>query len=207
MKILSFASLLLAVSSSLAFAEAPKFSVVDFSQFKQGTSWSWNHFEKNTQTGEWKQRMVETYVLTKVSGKILEFEMFNSWLKLSHHKIRLDFTKCEKAAKGGPRNWALELYNRVSPTKFDLVSKDMQNLVFTEKFNCTAPKEQEVVKYLPLNWLGVETATFAPPQSKNSGDSFYFLSEPNLNGVAAQKTFDPSSEYRFEFAGRNERHP
>lgn len=195
-----------------AFAASPvatnpgRVSVVDVSQFQQGTSWSWTYISKDAHSGEWAPYYVETYVLTNVRGKILTFEMHSSPLPMhqtpAHHKFVVDFANCERAAAGGARVWTMRFYTHSLGPGWQLVSNTYENTAFTEKFNCIMPTEKESVSYSQFDWQGTKTNIFSPPQSSKSGDSFYFLNMKDLNGVAAQKMFPPNNAYKFEFRGR-----
>jgi hypothetical protein len=187
-------------------SESPKSSVVPLSEFKKGNSWSWQYSSRDTSTGVWKPYLVETYVLTDVQEKILTFEMHSSPLPFretqAHHKFVVDFTDCEKAALDGPRGWKMRFYTHSFGPEWTLVSNNYENLAFTEKFNCNTPRAKQTVRYLPFDLNGEQVETSAPPQISTSGDSFYFVSAPDLIGVAAQKTFSPAKNYKFEFSAQ-----
>lgn len=187
-------------------ANSERVSVADISQFQQATSWSWTYFSKDARSGKWDPYYVETYVLTNVRGKILTFEMHSSPLPAhqtpAHHKFIVDFANCERAAAGGSRTWTMRFYTHSLGPGWQLVSNTYENTAFTEKFNCIVPTEKESVSYSQFDWQGAKTDIFSAPQSSNSGNSFYFLSMKDLNGVAAQKMFPPNNAYKFEFSGR-----
>lgn len=178
-------------------------SHVEFSQFKQGASWIWTYSEWDKKNTQWVPYFREKYTLVEVKDKILTLEMSSGpaegKLAPAHHKMVVDFAKCEKAsADPKMRNFTVEFYTQSFGGGWKLVSKNHKNLVFTEKFNCAGPMTFEKVAFSELNVDGQAQTTFQKQPGKEA--SWYFLNFGELTGVAAGKDFEPKGEYKMEFS-------
>lgn len=189
-----------------SLAAEPAYRTVTLDQFTVGNCWLWTYFEKNKQTGTWAPYYFERYTVTEADGKKLTLEMSSSSarpiLSAAHHKMDVDFSKCESSAQD-PRfkNFTIVFYTKSmgEDGRWQLVSRAHKNLVFTEKFNCwgALPNEKIVTAFWPgpSGSKPIFQVERVPPREA----SWYFLAEPGLEGVAALKIFDPAGEYKMEF--------
>lgn len=196
-------NIFLFIFSVLTATASQTTSHVEFSQFKQGASWIWVYSEWSKKDNAWAPYFREKYTLTEAKDKILTFEMssgpIEGELAPPHHKIVVDFTKCEKAsADPKMRNFSVEFYTQSFGGGWKVVSKNHKNLVFTEKFNCAGPMNFEKVVFSVLNVSGTQQPTFQ--KQPGSEASWYFLNFGQLTGVAASKDFEPKGDdYKMEF--------
>lgn len=195
-RLLTAASVLL--WSALATAQA--IPTVQFESFKPGAYWRWVYSELDKKTGEWSPYLVEKYTVTAVEGRNVTLEMNSSGYPAvnaeAHHKMIVDFSKCELAAADPKkRAFTVEFYTKSFGNGWQVVSKAHKNLVFTEKFNCSSPAANEEWEYLDMGG----SATFRLKRTPAREASWYFLDRADALGVAAMKLFDPKQDYKFEF--------
>lgn len=188
--------------SSIGSADA--IPSVQFDQFQPGHYWRWLYSEWNSQDQNFKPYYVERYTVTAVEGKMVTIEMRSAGVPNkqgpAHHKFILDFSKCERAARD-PRfkNFSVHFYSKSFNQDWELVSNAHSHKVFTEKFNCASPFPGRRVEYQKFSYQGREVSTFQVPTQPPRKDSWYFLDEPELKGVAAYKSFAPNGAYKLEF--------
>lgn len=187
---------------------AAQVASVDRSLFQQGNHWTWLYSSWDGQRKEWIPYYIERYTVTKEDESRITIEM-SSWPAplsgAAHHKFILDFGQCERAARD-PRfkNFTVRLFTKSLGSNWELVSNTHKNLIFTEKFNCTAAFPKQKVVYDHHSFKTRDIKVFQILTQPPRPGSWYFLSDPQLKGVAARKFFHPKKEYKFElidFAG------
>jgi hypothetical protein len=186
-------------------ADSPThYPVVKLSDFRVGKYWVWVYFEQNKTTQKWETPyLYERYSVIEVEGSIVTIEMSSGprlpVLTPAHHKFRVDIKTCLKnyGQLENLKNWTVEFYTKSLSPDWELTSKFHKNLVFSEKFNCTATSSQSTV-FTVNTELGVLSAF---KHNVLGWDSYYGLDNPALRGVAVLKYFD--SHYKFELIEMN----
>jgi hypothetical protein len=151
-------------------------AAVQMSQFQEGDYWTWTYssLEKD---GSWSPYFSERYTVSKVDGALVTIEMSSTSYPYTpspaHHKMVVDFTKCEKASQDAKfKNFTIAFYTKSFGNGWQLVSSSHKNAPFTEKFNCAGTGEATT----------------------------YFSNPVELAGVQAQKIFPPNNDYKSEFS-------
>lgn len=171
---------------------------VAFDQFQVGKYWVWTFSEWNSPTNSWKPYLNEKYKVVDIQDKKITIDMTSFGIgqsqKPSHHRMIVDFAKCERASRDANfKNFLVEFYSQnLVPGRWELVSKSHPNLVFIEKFNCSGP--------LPHNLVNYRADLFQVQSHRNQWSSWYYLNHPTLKAVAAEKLFSPDGAYRFHLS-------
>jgi hypothetical protein len=178
--------------------------IVDEAQFQLGHTWVWLYSQKSDV--DWVPYYFEKYKVVDRKGSILTIDMV-SWKadgyeQAAHHRIVVNLRQCGPRGKmPASRGLKIAFWTRSpkEPNEWQLISRNYSHLAFTEKFNCfDRIGPDPIVVETKLTPLGSFVTAAFRNKLHVSGNSAYISHKGPLYGVAAEKTFQPRQEFRFQ---------